>query len=536
MNFPKFDGLELADVVSPFYDRTEEFEQLCTRLVHEQSPKNGAIQPLVFFDGLEESDKKIVDWHTKNEEQRLKKMLTSPNPPPASAGIPIPVLDPGLLTLLRLKRHSPPSEKKPNFYDLLQKVLHTYCFKNYKGEIYLFSPQGVYNLLSDEQLKSLIFRILEVDVASCGTSHPLRQVLELLKFYPYIQVEHTTDDVQHVYFRNGCLNARTGIFRANDPSDFFTSYLNFDYPFWGVPDTPYTDAFFHAASGGDPSWIEMAWEILGYLMIPDTSAKHFFLLQGVGDSGKSVLGDLISSLFNPEAVANIDIFRFKDRFSASGLEGCRVNVSMDLPSNKLSNEAVALIKMLTGGDSITLERKFKDAKPERLNCKLVFGSNHQLLLARSDEAFAQRLVVLPFLYAVPKEHQDPNLRSKLRQERPGIAVKAIAAYHRLQERNYQFPNIGLSNFSCVHGYTPMAERLEAFVHQHCELCGSDVFTPTSALSEAFEKFCELHHVPGFQDVAQFSRSLNQFCAGKIQRDKQRVNGVPVNGYHGIRLK
>ena len=67
--------------------------------------------------------------------------------------------------------------------------------------------------------------------------------------------------------------------------------------------------------------------MLGYLIMPDMNGKCFFLLCGVGDSGKSVLGDLIASLFNPNAVAHIDIFRFKDRFSGSGLEGCRLNIS-----------------------------------------------------------------------------------------------------------------------------------------------------------------------------------------------------------------
>lgn len=536
MNFKNFDGLELGDVLKPFYDRTGEFEKLCARLAQEQSPHDGTIQPIVFFNGLDESDQKIVDWHTKHEEQRLAKMLAPPDPVPTYTGGLLPSLDPGIITLSLLKQHSSQKERKPNAYALLRKVLQACCFKNYEGKIYLFTAQGVYALLSDERLKSIIFQILEVDVALCGNSQPIRQVQELLKAYPYIQIGHTTDDLHHIYFRNGCLDAGSGSFRANGSSDFFTSHLDFDYPLGSVPATPYTDAFFYAAAGGDSSWIEMVWEILGYLMIPDTSAKHFFLLQGVGDSGKSVLGDLISSLFNTEAVANIDIFRFKDRFSASGLEGCRVNVSMDLPSGKLSNEAVALIKMLTGGDSITLERKFKDAKPLKLNCKLVFGSNHQLLLAKPDEAFAQRLVVLPFQYAIPKEHQDPNLRDKLRQERPGIAVKAIAAYHRLRQRNYQFPELGFPGFSGVRGYVPMVNFLEKFIDEYCEFCAPDVFTPTNSLAEAFEQLCELHNIPGFQDTAQFSRSLNQFCAGRITRSKQRFNGLPVNGYYGIRLK
>lgn len=51
MNFKNFDGLELGDVLKPFYDRTEEFEKLCARLAQEQSPHDGTIQPIIFFTG-----------------------------------------------------------------------------------------------------------------------------------------------------------------------------------------------------------------------------------------------------------------------------------------------------------------------------------------------------------------------------------------------------------------------------------------------------------------------------------------------------
>lgn len=122
------------------------------------------------------------------------------------------------------------------------------------------------------------------------------------------------------------------------------------------------------------------------------SAKSFFLLQGVGDSGKSVLGNLISSMFNPEALAHLDIYRFKEKFSTSALIDKRLNICMDLPRARISREAIGVIKMLTGDDTITIEQKFRPSESYKPTCKLLFGSNFPLMPADNDPAFCSRLV------------------------------------------------------------------------------------------------------------------------------------------------
>ena len=196
------------------------------------------------------------------------------------------------------------------------------------------------------------------------------------------------------------------------------------------------------------------------------SGKSFFLLQGVGDSGKSVLGNLISNMFNREALAHLDIYRFKDKFSTSALRGKRLNICMDLPRTRISREAIGVIKMLTGDDTITIEQKFKFSESYKPTCKLLFGSNFPLMPADNDPAFRTRLVVLPFQYQIPKEQQDKHLLEKLLEERSAIAVKALDAYLRLRARNYQF--IPVQGELCVMtGYVAASDMMEAFLSECC---------------------------------------------------------------------
>lgn len=529
------EGMNLADIFEPFYDRKEEYDALMERLSKEQDPGDGSHQALIFLTGLNEADQKIVDSYIRSEERRLQAMAQAQNVLPVGSSIPYAPVAPAVIQLSMMKSGLKLEERKLNHYILLQKVLSQCCIRSYRGQLYYLNECGVYVKLSDGELKSLLFAVLETEVALTGGPQVLRYVQELLVSFHRIRAERTTDDINHIYFRNGCFDAISGTFRTISQEDFFTSYINCDYPVGYTPSCPNFDAYLQTVSGGDVAIIECVWEMLGYLLVPDMSAKVFFLLQGVGDSGKSVLGNLISSLFNPEAVAHLDIFRFKSRFDISGLEGCRANVSMDLPSNKLSTEAVATIKMLTGEDGITIEAKYKDARPAAIDCKLVFGSNHPLLIPSQDPAFSNRMVIIPFQHSIPKERQDPNLRQKLRNERSAIVVRAIQAYSRLKERNYQFPQCGNASLNGICGFVPLAEALAQFVGTCCEFT-EGAFTPTSVLLAGYNAFADANGFPGFSDPNQFSRQFNHFCGGRVQNKKQRENGIPCNGYLGIRLE
>lgn len=226
--------------------------------------------------------------------------------------------------------------------------------------------------------------------------------MDLLKKNPRICANQTTEGPDRVLFLNGVYNLQNHAFTPMAPYDFFTSYLPFEYR----PELeiyPYFEWFIASVSGGDAAVQQLIWEVLGYILSFDMTAKAFFVLQGVGDSGKSVFGNLVSSFFNPEALAHLDIYRFKDRFSTSALRGKRLNICMDLPRAKISREAIGTIKMLTGDDTITIEEKFRQSESYKPTCKLLFGSNFPLMPADNDPAFRARLITIPFRYAVPKE-------------------------------------------------------------------------------------------------------------------------------------
>ena len=477
-----------------------------------------------FFANMREKVKADAN-RTPSKEVLSYSPYLSPMPPQSPY-----MVAPVIRDLSHLMKRTKQSEDSP--YSFMASVLSRYRLFYYSGTFYC-QENCIFRPISEQELRSAIFPIVEPELAAGKNAKLIGNIIELLRDCPYTKVNCTTETPDRVFFTNGVYDLTRHELLPPLPMDFVTAYLPFQYnP--SDKDCPVFDRFLLEISGGNTAVISLIWEIIGYLLSSDMSAKAFFLLQGVGDSGKSVLGNLISSMFNPEALAHLDIYRFKDKFATSALLGKRLNICMDLPRARISREAIGVIKSLTGDDTITVERKFRPSESYKSTCKLLFGSNFPLMPADSDSAFCARLVTVPFLYPIPKERQDKHLLEKLLMERSAIAVKALDAYLLLRARNYQFLQVQ-GEMCPVTGYISDAELMDAFLAGCC-MFSDEAYTFTADLLAAYNQFRASRGAPPLTDPAIFSRQLNQFCPRPIHGKRRRINGANLNGYQGIGLR
>jgi len=494
--------------------------------------------PVVRLDGCSKDEKAILDLHVQKIKEDIQHTASGIEAEPPQTAYPNTPYSGGffssLASLLRPKKKTAPDV---SVYDLMKEVLCHIRLVNYNSEFYCLDldpdpTHSVFKCIAEADLRALIFQILEPVIAEGKNPKIVGSVIDALRDYPYIKARTTTDSPERIFFQNGAYNPVTHAFSPIALTDFFTTYIPVDFD----PDhvqCPCFDHYLSTVSGGDEALEALIWEVLGYLLVPDMAGKTFYVLQGVGDTGKSVFGNLVSSFFNPEALSFLDIYRFKERFSTSLLKGKRLNISMDLPKAQISREAIGTIKMVTGNDVITVEEKFHGAEPYKPTCKLLFGSNFPLMPADNDAAFRARLVIIPFMYPVPKDQQDKHLLEKLMQERNAIAQKALDYYLAFKARNYQHTPI---NIPCViNGYIEEHELMDSFLKTCC-VFQPDSYMFSADLMEAYNAFRVSKNVPPINDTALFSRQLNQFCLGRIQQKRVRRDGKNLNGYTGISLK
>lgn len=194
--------------------------------------------------------------------------------------------------------------------------------------------------------------------------------------------------------------------------------------------------FLHTITGGDVMLVQRILEIMGYILSNDLSAKKFFVLQGVPDSGKSTLLVLIRSFFDDEFVEALNIEDFEKQFAVSELFGKALNVCGELTGLPIKDEAIRRLKELTGNDMVSCDVKYKRHIKFNNTAKLVFATNNAVRLGYADEALAERCVVIPFKYSVTTK--DRELLSKLLAEKAGIFKMCVNCYLHLKHKNYCF--------------------------------------------------------------------------------------------------
>lgn len=443
-------------------------------------------------------------------------------------------------------RNDPPSQpvklKPGNAYELAQELMRRVNFIIVCSAIYMFNGI-VYELLDNETLDRLILKELREPIAEIGRPEIISAIRAFVKKEPKLVIDDPTIDPNYIVFRNGRLDIRTMEFADNDPLVFQTSYLNFNYDRYNTH-CPNFEKYLESVSGGDPDIKELMLQTHGYIASCSMDAKSFFLFIGEGDTGKSLTIGLDTMFFPNDFVSTIELQALGDKFSTGNLANVRLNVGGDLPNKPLTPDVVKHVKGITGNDMMTAEKKFVQPFSFKPTCKLVFATNHPLVLQQRDDQFCERLVVIPFDNKIPKDRQDHDLLNKLRDELPAIFNMILEAFLRLRNNNFEFKKVvNLSNYVAIPlsesgSVSHLEEAVDDFVSIHYEITGdSDDFVSIKQLYAEFNAYY-LQHYNLNTNQDKFSKAFRQLF------DKSETNGYPRKyqsnahgrGYQGIRRK
>lgn len=199
--------------------------------------------------------------------------------------------------------------------------------------------------------------------------------------------------------------------------------------------TPIFDAFLDQISCGREDWKAWILRFFGYALTGDTAAAFFPILWGRGRNGKGAFERLVKrthgSYFGTLATSVVLASRNEGgpRPDLVDLDGLRCAGAPEVPPGRLNLEAV---KALTGGDSISAARKFRDNVTFTPRAKIFMTSNAEPDLERVDEAIRRRIRKVPFDLILPADAVDPSIEDRLAEEAPRVLARFIqeaAAYH-----------------------------------------------------------------------------------------------------------
>lgn len=178
-------------------------------------------------------------------------------------------------------------------------------------------------------------------------------------------------------------------------------------------------------------------ELLGYCLVPTVAAQEAFILVGEAGVGKSVLTQLLSSIFG-NAYQEINLGELStNRFALPMVENRLVVYDDDLQTEALTETGI-FKKLVTASQPIKAERKYEQPYNFLPYCTIIANSNEMIKTLYDDsDGFYRRL------HPLHVKDKDPNRRNifdmgkKVCEERNQIIRWALKGLARVMKNHWQ---------------------------------------------------------------------------------------------------
>lgn len=256
-------------------------------------------------------------------------------------------------------------------------------------------------------------------------------------------------------------------------------------------------------------------ELFGYLIVRNYFVPKAFLFTGIGRNGKSTLLSIMEHYLGKENVSNVPLQVIeKGEYAESELHLKFANIAADLPTETMVN--TGKFKELTGGDSISANRKFRSRLKFTSYAKLIFAANQIPSSKDQSDGFFSRWIILDCpnkFYTVEEiaamaEHEKTNVKVADRQllskltspeELSGLLNWGLVGLKRLMA-NGNFTYSKTTN-KLKEIYLIKSNSLAAFKEAHCSTTDVSSTTPKEDFRNAYHHFCKQNYVSPRTDKA-----------------------------------
>jgi putative DNA primase/helicase len=288
--------------------------------------------------------------------------------------------------------------------------------------------RGIFENTGIPWIEQLIQELLGEECASSKQNEVIKQV----KVKTYKNPKQFTQTPGIVVLKNGCYNIYTKQFVPHKTTYYAKAQLPVTYN--PKSDCPRFKQFIDEIIPGQNEFYQ---EWLGYHLLHDYRYQRCVILVGDGDNGKSTLLNVQTAFLGQENTTSLSLYKLStNRFAVAELDGKIANIAADIGPDELRHTGT--IKMLTGGDWISVERKNRDPFQIKNTAKLTFSCNQLPRTPDETLAFFKRFIVIVFDKVIPKEKQDTGLLEVLtcESELSGIFNWALEGLYRALERGY----------------------------------------------------------------------------------------------------
>lgn len=359
-------------------------------------------------------------------------------------------------------------------------------------------------------------------------------------------------------------SGREMIIRAGQQDEYRKSYMNYSVSDFKDNKFPGAFADFMSSTFPDRDTQKTAMYALSLFVSGVSTYRTFQVWHGGGRNGKSTLMEIMKHVLGSDAAITYDTKLLLSSKNDTNLgltpelatfQGARVAFGSETEERK--RISTGLVKQLAGGDTIKANPKHRDPVEFEATWQLVLSTNDLPFFSSSDQAFIDRLLLLPFKVKFARTEEEfekyqkeseyvsygkdgEKLKAEVEAEAADIIKLLISRY--IELRDSLNGTIPLSEW-CEEKkkiYISDNDDIDPFIDNLC-VVEEDAFVTSSDITEAFREFIgnsrvSVHHV--VSAVMKAKRS--------VMKDVQRVDVYDhklgyetkkqARGLTGIRMK
>jgi P4 family phage/plasmid primase-like protien len=292
-------------------------------------------------------------------------------------------------------------------------------------------------------------------------------------------------------------------------------------------------SFLNSVWSDDQQSIEALQEMFGYILSGETKQQKFFNIIGPRRSGKGTINKILVALLGQHNTVAPQLEELCDTFGLQPWLGKLLASFTDARAPERNRSAVvSQLLRIVGGDTVTVNRKNKEAWSGYLPTRIVVYSNEVLQLTENSNALTGRMIVFKMTKSFFNS-EDTNLSVKLDKELAGIFNWAMEGLKRRLMRGGHFiqPESGKALLELM---SELGNPIGSFVEDALEfdplgkVSKDDVFT-------CYKRWALHKSIPPGTELAFKRRFLAATQEHRIEIDRDRSNSSTIHVYRGVKL-